>query len=64
MTAVTVADAVPLLDEAPRALYPYDDIADWFELSGGPFPGWPIEPPKGIMSFDDIIEGWERFVSA
>jgi hypothetical protein len=45
-------------------LYPYDDIADWFELSGGPFPGWPIEPPKGIMSFDDIIEGWERFVSA
>jgi spermidine/putrescine transport system substrate-binding protein len=64
MTAVTVADAVPLLDEVPRNLYRYDSIAEWFELSGGPFPGWPIDPPEGIMSFDDIMEGWERFVSA
>ncbi len=64
MTAVTVADAVPLLDEVPRNLYRYDGIAEWFERSGGPFPGWPIDPPEGIMSFDDIMEGWERFVSA
>lgn len=64
MTAVTVANAVPLLDEVPRSLYKYDNISDWFKKTGGPHPGWPIEPPEGIMSFDDILAGWERFVSA
>lgn len=64
MTAVCVADAVPLLDDVPRDLYQYDDITGWFEKSGGPFPGWPIDPPQGIMSFDEILDGWERFISA
>ena len=64
MTAVCTTDAVPLLDEVPRGLYQYDDITGWFEKSGGPFPGWPIDPPQGIMSFDEILEGWERFISA
>ncbi len=64
MTAVTVGDAVPLLDDLPRGLYKYDNIAEWFETSGGPFPGWPLDPPEGTASFDEILEGWERFVSA
>jgi len=64
MTATTVAEAVPMLTDAARDLYPYDRIGEWFESSGGPFPGWPIDPPEGIMSFDEILEGWERFVSA
>jgi len=64
MTAVTVEDAVPLLDDLPRGLYKYDNIAEWFETSGGPFPGWPLDPPEGTASFDEILEGWERFVSA
>ncbi len=64
MTAVVTENAVPLLEPAARDLYKYGDIGAWFDLSGGPFPGWPIEPPEGIMSFDEILEGWERFVSA
>jgi hypothetical protein len=35
-TGATVKDAVPLLDDRARNMYPYDDIAGYFESSGGP----------------------------
>ncbi|MEQ8965056.1 MAG: extracellular solute-binding protein [Azospirillaceae bacterium] len=64
LTAVTVADAVPMLSEQPRSIYPYDDIEGYFAKAGGLFPFWPVEPVDGYMTYDDILEGWERFLKA
>jgi spermidine/putrescine transport system substrate-binding protein len=64
LTAVTVADAVPLLSPKERDIYPYDDIEGYFAKAGGLFPFWPTEPKEGYMTYDDILEGWERFLKA
>lgn len=64
LTAVTVADAVPLLSPKERDIYPYDDIDGYFTKAGGLFPLWPIDPVEGYMTYDDILEGWERFLKA
>lgn len=64
LTAVTVADAVPLLSPKERDIYPYDDIDGYFASAGGLFPFWPTEPVDGYMTYDDILEGWERFLKA
>jgi len=64
LTAVTVADAVPLLSAKERDIYPYDDIDGYFAKAGGLFPFWPTEPVDGYMTYDDILEGWERFLKA
>lgn len=64
LTAVTVPAAVPLLDEQPRSLYHYEDIAGWFEKTGGPYPPWLTKPEGDILGYDQILKGWERFLSA
>jgi hypothetical protein len=64
LTAVTVADAVPLLSPVERDIYPYDDIDGYFASAGGLFPFWPTESVDGYMTYDDILEGWERFLKA
>jgi spermidine/putrescine transport system substrate-binding protein len=64
LTAVTVADAVPLLSSKERDIYPYDNIEGYFAKAGGLFPFWPTEPTGDYMTYDDILEGWERFLKA
>ncbi len=64
LTAVTVEDAVPLLDELPRSLYHYEDIAGWFEKTGGPYPPWSTEQEGDFLNYDQILQGWERFLQA
>jgi len=64
LTAVTVADAVALLSDQPREIYPYDDIEGYLQSAGGLFPFWPIEPIDDFMTYDDILEAWERFLMA
>ena len=64
MTAVTVKDAVPLLSEDARKLYPYDDIGGWFKKAGAPFPPWLVKQAGDHVGYEEIIQGWERFLSA
>jgi spermidine/putrescine transport system substrate-binding protein len=64
LTAVTVADAVPLLSETPRKIYPYDDIDGYFAKAGGLFPFWPIDPVEGYVTYDDVVLAWEEFLKA
>jgi spermidine/putrescine transport system substrate-binding protein len=65
MTAVTVRPAVPLLNDQARAMYPYDDIEAFFKRSGdGPFPLWPLEPEGDFVTFDDVLDAWDRFLKA
>lgn len=64
-TAVTVPAAVPLLDEGPRSLYPYDDVDGfWASRGGGMPPIWPIDPEGEFVTFDEVLEGWEAFLQA
>jgi spermidine/putrescine transport system substrate-binding protein len=64
-TGVTVKDAVPLLNERARRIYPYDDIPSFFaSTGGGPFPLWPLDREGDIVSMDDVLNGWERFLKA
>lgn len=65
LTAVTVADAVPLLSEEARSLYEYDDIdAAWARRGGGMPPLWPMEPEGDIATLDDVLTAWETFLQA
>ena len=64
LTAVTVEAAVPLLDDLPRSLYHYEDIPGWFKKTGGPYPPWMTKPDGDILGYDQILKGWERFLSA
>jgi spermidine/putrescine-binding protein len=62
---VTNQHAVPLLDENVRTMYPYDDIEAFFQASGGgPFPLWPLERQGDIVSMDDILDAWDKFLKA
>ena len=63
-TGAVVRDAVPMIDEATKALYPYDDIAGWFESAGGITQLWPTQPDGDNVTFDDVTRAWERFLSA
>lgn len=65
LTACTVKDAVPLLSEAPRGMYPYGDIAGFFAKSGGRmYPFYPIEADGQHATFDEVLEAWEGFLKA
>ena len=64
-TGVTVEPAVPLLDERARSMYPYNDIPAFFESTGGgPFPLWPLDPEGDLVTFDQVLDGWEQFLKA
>jgi spermidine/putrescine transport system substrate-binding protein len=53
-------DAVPLLDPATRALYPYEDLQGFF--SGvGLLMHPPLEPPTGYVPYADVLQRWEEF---
>ena len=62
---VTNRLAVPLLNDDVREMYPYDNIEQFFEISGGgPFPLWPLEPEGDLVTMDDILNAWEEFLKA
>lgn len=61
-TAVTVADAVPLLSDAVRTIYPYDDLASYFERAGGMTVMYPLEPEGDFVTYEDVLDGWEKFL--
>lgn len=64
-TGVTVKGAVPLLTERARSIYPYEDIESFFlSTGGGPFPLWPMDREGDVVSMDDMLQGWERFLKA
>ena len=62
--AVTVAGAVPLMSEGMRDMYPYDDIENYFERAGGIPPLYPFEPEGDLVTYDQMLDGWERFLRA
>lgn len=64
-TGATVMAAVPLLNERARSMYPYDNIAGFLEgTGGGPFPLWPLDEDGDLVTFDDVLNAWERFLKA
>ena len=63
-TGSVVKDAVPMIDEASRRLYPYDDISGWFDAAGGVTQLWPTHSEGDYVTFDDVTRAWERFLSA
>jgi hypothetical protein len=65
MTGCTVRDAVPMLNEQARGIYPYDDLSKAFAKSGGRmYPLYPTEPDGKHATFDDILDAWEGFLKA
>jgi|SRR5688572_20627807 len=65
MTACTVKNAVPMLSEQARAIYPYDNLSSAFAKSGGRmYPLYPTEPDGKHATFDDILGAWEDFLKA
>jgi spermidine/putrescine transport system substrate-binding protein len=65
MTACTVKDAVAMLNEQARAIYPYDNLSSAFARSGGRmYPLYPTEPDGKHATFDDILGAWEDFLKA
>ena len=63
-TGAVVAAALPLLDEVPKSLYPYDDIQGWFDAAGGITNLWPLDADGDRVTFDDVTRAWERVLSA
>lgn len=52
--------ALDLMDDATRALYPYDQI-DQVLSQSAPLEAIPVEVPDGYVSFDDWNTAWEAF---
>ncbi|MDZ4736726.1 MAG: extracellular solute-binding protein [Rhodospirillaceae bacterium] len=64
-TGVTAEPAVPLLNDRARSMYPYDDIPQFFaDTGGGPFPLWPLDREGDYVTFDEVLDEWERFLKA
>ena len=63
-TAVVNKDAVALLSDAERKLYPYDDISSFFEKAGGFGQMFPFKAGSQYESYDNILKGWEKFMKA
>jgi spermidine/putrescine transport system substrate-binding protein len=65
MDSATVNEkAIPLLDEATRELFPYDNLEEIFEVA----PVWGFPPLEdqgdGIVTYNGWLEAWERVRAA
>ncbi|MCD6032787.1 MAG: extracellular solute-binding protein [Thermomicrobiales bacterium] len=65
MDSATVnVEAIPLLDEATRALFPYDNLDEIFAVA----PVWGFPPLEdqgdGIVTYNGWLEAWERVRAA
>lgn len=64
MLPITNADALPLLSEANRSTYPYDDIASFFSTKVRIEQMYLLEPDGDNATWDDYIKGWEQVMKA
>jgi spermidine/putrescine-binding protein len=55
---VTVADAVPLLDEVTASLYPYDDLDSFFEIA--PLYNAPPSSSDQYVTVERFLEAWQE----
>jgi spermidine/putrescine-binding protein len=65
-TAVANMDALPLLKEHTKSLYPYDDIGGFFAKAGGHTRMFPLEEGERgeFLTYDQILDGWEEFLKS
>ena len=61
---ITNAEALPLLSEANRSSYPYDDIASFFTTKVRIEEMYLLAPEGDSDTWDDYIKGWEQVMSA
>ena len=62
--AVANMDAVPLLTDHTRSLYPYDDVEGFFVRAGGHMKMFPLEEGGEYLSYDQLLDYWEEFLKA
>ena len=59
---VVRADALPLLSDEIRGLYPYNDLDSHFKKA--PFAAFaPIEPEGDLVTFEEILKEWEKITA-
>lgn len=65
-TGVTNVKAIANLSQEVLEIQPHDDIRGFFERSTGgqPLPLWPSEPDGDLATFDDVLDAWDKFLSA
>ncbi len=56
--AAVVPDALALMDDATKALYPYDQIDELLKTSA-PLEAIPAKTPSGYANYQDWVKGWE-----
>jgi spermidine/putrescine-binding protein len=61
--AVITRDAVPLVSAENQAIYRYGDLGQTFERARF-YPFWPLEPEGASVTFDQVLEEYQRFLKA
>jgi spermidine/putrescine-binding protein len=61
--AVISKDALPGVSEENRVIYRYDDLPALFEKAHF-YPFWPLEADGDHVTFDQVLEEWQRFLKA
>ena len=61
--AVITKAALPLVSAENRAIYNYDDLTKTFERARF-YPFWPLEPEGDLVTFDQVLEEYQRFLRA
>jgi putative spermidine/putrescine transport system substrate-binding protein/spermidine/putrescine transport system substrate-binding protein len=61
--AIITREAVPLVSEENRRIYQYDNLPALFERAKF-YPFWPLEPEGDLVTFDQVIEEYQRFLKA
>lgn len=61
--AVITRNAVPLVNAENQAIYRYGDLAKTFERARF-YPFWPLEPEGAMVTFDQVLEEYQRFLKA
>jgi spermidine/putrescine transport system substrate-binding protein len=56
--ACVVPEALDMMDEATRTLYPYDEIEELLNKTA-PLEAIPAKVPSGYASYQDWVKGWE-----
>ena len=59
-----VEAAVPLLSEQAATIFPFDDIESYWQKSGGYSPMYPLDPEGPYVTFDEVLDAWERVLRA
>lgn len=61
--AVVNADAVPLVDDSNRAIYQYGNL-DQFLTKARFNPFWPLTAEGDFVTYDQVLEEYQRFLKA